>query len=410
MNICMLAGNPLSYDGRVLRHAESLARDGHDVTLVGVIGPNDAAAPLPHLPGVRMLRLDRRKAGVLPRLTWLLSASRRRMFAQLVDKLGAYAPPLSAELLVAPCALELAAMAAMVPADVYHANDLDTLVPAAWAARLRGRAYVYDAHELYPDESPLLAAGERGARTRVEGALIQGAMATLTVSDLLADELARRYGVRRPVVVRNLPRAVPRPPRPPRADDAPLRLILHGAWVGLEQPGVDIALQATAALPSSVLTLRGGVRDEGALHLRIIELGIKGRVVRKPRLPGAEALVAAAIDEAHDVGLSVHLPDCHSRSLATSSKVFEYMMAGLAVAATELDGNRHILHELAEGAAAPVGLLYTPGDADDLCRKLTSLAADRAQLARMQEAARTVAETRLCWEQEAPRLLSIYRA
>ena len=36
--------------------------------------------------------------------------------------------------------------------------------------------------------------------------LIGSALATLTVSDLLADELVRRYHVARPIVVRNLPR------------------------------------------------------------------------------------------------------------------------------------------------------------------------------------------------------------
>ena len=37
----MLAGNPLMYDGRVLRHAETLARAGHRLHLIGVKGPND---------------------------------------------------------------------------------------------------------------------------------------------------------------------------------------------------------------------------------------------------------------------------------------------------------------------------------------------------------------------------------
>ena len=412
MNICMLAGNPLSFDGRVLRHAESLAQAGHRVTLLGVIGPNDEAAPLPKLSGVRMFRIDRRKRGVLPRLIWLLSASRRHLFARLVDRLGALAPPLSAEFLVAPCAIELAALAAVFRADVYHANDLDTLVPAAWAARLVNRPYVYDAHELYPDESPQLSPGERAARARVEGTLIRGARATITVSDLLADEIAKRYDVPRPIVVRNLPRIVarivPRPKMPPR-DAKPLRLLLHGAWVGLEQPGVETALLALAQLPDAVLTLRGGVRDEAALSARIAELGLSARVVRKPRLPGAEALVAAAIDEAHDIGLSVHLPDCASRSLATSSKVFEYLMAGLAVAASDLPGNRHILLELAqETSAAPVGVLYPPGDAPALARCLIALRDDPARLFAMQQAARAVAEKSLSWQSEAPRLLSIY--
>ena len=122
-------------------------------------------------------------------------------------------------------------------ADIYHANDLDTLVPAAWAARLRRRPYIYDAHELYADESPHLGPGERRARARVEAALFKGARASITVSDLLADELQRRYGGARPTVLRNLPPLVPRPARQQVAQfDAarPLRLLLHGAWVGLE--------------------------------------------------------------------------------------------------------------------------------------------------------------------------------
>lgn len=413
MNICMLAGNPLTFDGRVLRHAASLGRAGHAVTLLGVIGPNDEAAPLPPLPGVCVRRLDRRRSGGLPRLTWLLSAGRRRAARMLVERLDARSPQLLFELSIAPCALELFAMAALVPADVYHANDLDTLVPAAWAGKLRGRPYVYDAHELYPDESPHLGAAERAARAAVEGALIGGAMATLTVSDLLADELHRRYGGPRPLVLRNLPARLPRPPRPPLATAAarPLRLLLHGAWVGLEQPGVDTALCALAKLPGAVLTLRGGVRDESRLADRVRALGLGERVVRKPRLPGAEALVAAAIAEDHDIGLSVHLPDCTSRRLATSSKVFEYLMAGLCVVATDLPGNRHILDELAPSAlapAAPVGLLYRPGDAAELRDRLDALAADPRRLRAMQEASRKAAERALCWECDEPRLLSIY--
>lgn len=408
MHVCMLAGNPLLFDGRVLRHAETLAAAGHRVTLLGVVGPNDTAAAPPELAGVRIWRLQRRRTGGVAGLVWLASAARRHAARLLVEKLGPLPP--FAELLVAPCAVELTVMAATVDADIYHANDLDTLVPAAWAARLRRRPYIYDAHELYADESPHLGPGERRARARVEAALFKGARANITVSDLLADELQRRYGGARPTVLRNLPPLVPRPARQQvvRFDAArPLRLLLHGAWVGLEQPGVDSALQAVAALPQVTLTLRGGVRDEAALRGRIEALGIAQRVRLASRLPGAEALVAAAIREEHDVGLSVHLPDCQSRVLATSSKVFEYLMAGLAIVATDLPGNRHILGELSGGAA--VGLTFAPGDAEDLAAKLATLAADPSRLHAMQEAARQVAEQGLCWERERARLLALYQ-
>ena len=454
MRVVMLAGNPLTYDGRVLRHASALGQAGHDVVLLGVIGPNDEAAPLPELstPGggqVRAYRLDRRRAGLVPRATWLVSAARRHLAGALVQLLGPRA--LLAELMVAPCAVELAVAAAWFDADVYHANDLDTLVPASWAARLRGRPYIYDAHELYAEESPLLDPAERAARQAVEGKLARGARAVLTVNDLLADELVRRYHIPRPVVVRNVPSIVPLGPLPPpRPQEAPspspgpgnlplvgrnsplrphepnipagsaataesnfttgdpglrpdgtLRLLLHGSWVGLEQPGVEAALRAVARLPVVRLTLRGGVRNLAGLQARLAELGIADRVVLQPRLPGADALVRAAISEQHDVGLSVHLPDCLSRRLATSSKVFEYLMAGLAVVAADQEGNRHILDERCAA-------FFTPGDDADLARVLAELAADRPRLHAAQHAARARAEAEFCWEREQARLLALY--
>ena len=416
MRVVMLAGNPLTYDGRVLRHAGALGEAGHEVVLLGVIGPNDEAVPLPDLARLgggrlRAYRLDRRRAGLVPRATWLGSAARRHLAGWLVGLLGPQAP--LAELMVATCAVELALAAAWLGADVYHANDLDTLVPACWAARLRGRPYIYDAHELYADESPLLGSVERTARWQVEARLARGAGAVLTVNDLLADELARRYGIPRPVPVRNVPPLVAL--RPPGADgeapvepadgtrpaDGTLRLLLHGSWVGLEQPGVDTALRAVARLPAARLTLRGGVRNPEALRARLAELGISERVALRPRLPGADALVRAAIAEQHDVGLSVHLPDCLSRRLATSSKVFEYLMAGLVVVAAEQEGNRHILDERC-------ARFFRPGDDEALARVLAGLAADRGALLALQRAARARAESEFCWEREQERLLGLY--
>lgn len=46
MRICMFVANPISGDGRVLRHAQTLQDAGHEVTVLGVIGPaHNTAAP-----------------------------------------------------------------------------------------------------------------------------------------------------------------------------------------------------------------------------------------------------------------------------------------------------------------------------------------------------------------------------
>lgn len=411
LRICMLAGNPLLYDGRVLRHAETLARAGHSLCLLGVLGPNDPPAEadvLPGVPNLQVVRIDRRRVGVGPRLRWLTSALRRRA-AELGTVLLGPRWPLP-QLWVAPIAIELLAAALDSEADVFHANDLDTLVPAAWAAWLRGARFTYDAHELYADERPSLSPRLRLARAHVEAALIGKAAACFTVNALLADELARRYGIAPPIVLHNVPAQVPLPPRAEVStfsDVRPLRLLLHGSWVGLDQPGVDSMLRAVAQVPQAVLTLRGGVRDPDGLHARLTQLGIADRVQHKPRLPGAEALVRAAIAEEHDLGLSVHLPDCESRRLATSSKVFEYLMAGLPVVAADQRGSRHILTEL--GAGEAVGYLFPPDDDAALARTLRQIAASPQMLHRQQQAARHLAETKLSWEHESERLLACYR-
>ncbi|HRI54540.1 MAG TPA: glycosyltransferase, partial [Pseudomonadota bacterium] len=142
-------------------------------------------------------------------------------------------------------------------------------------------------------------------------------------------------------------------------------------------------------------------RNPEALRARLAELGIAERVDLRPRLPGADALVRAAIAEQHDVGLSVHLPDCLSRRLATSSKVFEYLMAGLVVVAAEQEGSRHILDERC-------ARFFPPGDDEALARVLAELAADRRTLLALQRAARARAESEYCWEREQERLLSLY--
>ena len=411
----MLAGNPLMYDGRVLRHAETLARAGHRLHLIGVKGPNDPPADgpvLPGVPGLTVWRIDRRRSGLAPRLLWLTSALRRRMASLAMTAVGPRAP--LAELAVAPCAVELLAAALASRAEIFHANDLDTLVPAAWAASLLGGRYVYDAHELYADERPALTPADRAARAQVEARLMPGAAANFTVNALLGDELARRYGIAPPQALHNLPARVPLPVERPHIApllaapaERPLRLLLHGSWVGLDQPGLDAALQAVARLPQAQLTLRGGVRDEAALRARLAQLAIVDRVRLQPRLPGAEALVTAAIAEDHDIGLSVHLPDCESRRLATSSKVFEYLMAGLCVVASDQLGNRHILGPLSQGY--DVGVLFAPDDVADLVAKLQALHADPIGLQKKKRAARVVAEHWLCWEHERDTLLSTYQ-
>jgi len=404
----MLVANPITYDGRVLRHAETLAQAGHEVTVVGVIGPGDRADPPPSR-GFAWQRIDRRRRGVAPRLRWFGSALRQRMARLLCRQLStaSLASPIGA-LSVATSAPELLIRAVKLRPDVVHANDLNTLPAAAWAARLCRCAYAYDAHELYPDEHPDLSAMERRTRAAVEQRYVQDAAAVFTVNDLLAAELAARCSIQPPVVLRNLPGRVdvPAPSHRLLGEPGTLRLLYHGAHVGLTQHGVGDLLAAMAWLRGRVavtLTLRGGLssEEERALRQRLFELHLTDFTRLAPPVPGAEALVQAAVADGAEVGLAVHPPLCGSYVYTTSSKLYEYQAAGLAVCASDVLGNRHTV-----GLGA--GVFYPAGDIEGLAAQLLELAMDRVRLRTMQQAAYAHAQATLCWERERPRLLAAY--
>src|SRR3989304_9106168 len=118
--VCMVVGNTFTNDARVTKEAQSLFRAGYDVTVYARGGKGLPARD--EIAGIRVKRLD----------------------------ISEYSPvalknPLRIISEVFPATLSLI----KEKADVYHANDLDTLFSCAIAARVNRSKLVYDSHELY---------------------------------------------------------------------------------------------------------------------------------------------------------------------------------------------------------------------------------------------------------------------
>lgn len=447
VRVVILVANPITYDGRVRRHATTLVEAGYDVCVIGVVGPNDRADPptlrsddgsrsadamgagaVPAQAGWRWRRIDRRRTGLGPRLRWLTSASRQRLaqasFALLQPAAGdsagftgAWLAQLSG-LSVATSAPDLAWAALQERPQLIYANDLDTLPAACWAAQLAGVGFVYDAHEVYVDEHPDLGQTTRRVRAYAEAYFSRRAKAVLTVNELIARDLQGRYDLPNPTVVRNLPQLddndaahIPSPDQRPLGEPGTLHLLYQGAHIGLSQHGVDDMLRAVARLrqpgPGQLqlrLTLRGGlsVDEDRRLRLRCQALGIVPQVDLVAPVPGAEALVHAALRDGADVGLAVHPPLCLSYVYTTSSKVYEYQLAGLAVVASDVTGNRH-------SVGPDAGVFYPAGDDARLADVLRELSWDRRKLRRLQQAAYLHGKRNLRWQDERLRLLDVIR-
>lgn len=267
--------------------------------------------------------------------------------------------------------------------DIVHANDFDALPAAWWLARRWDARLVYDAHELYSESEPDPPRLYRAAALAAEGFLSRRAHVVMTNCPLFADFLHRRLHLRQPpVIVLNCPDLIPA--KRPQADAGRLRVVYQAAVDHAGRPVGDV-LEAAALAPDADFTIRLVQVDRAHVVSEIERRGLADRVRLEPPVP-VEDLVAAM--QGFDVGLVINRPVTPNEELALPGKIFEYMMAGLAVASSRLSGVLPVVEE------ERVGVTYAPGRPEELAAALQGLARDRAQLAELQTRARRLAVER----------------
>jgi glycosyltransferase involved in cell wall biosynthesis len=219
----------------------------------------------------------------------------------------------------------------------------------------------------------------------------------VTVSEPIAAELTTRFGLRRPALA--ILNAPPRADAPPsgRADERPLRAIYQGAM----GPGraLDDLLDAAETAEDVVITLRVVGADAGALREAIRARGIQDRVeIAEPVQP--DRLLAGLAG--YDVGLIINRPVTRNDELVFPNKLFEYMMAGLAVVAPRLEA----LGPFIEGEG--IGATYEPARPDLLGEALADLARDRNRVDAARRRARELALGELNAETQGERLAAAW--
>jgi glycosyltransferase involved in cell wall biosynthesis len=305
--------------------------------------------------------------------------------------------------------IELAKIAANDRADYYIAH----LEQGVWAgARLHRRGFKVgvDMEDWYSEDLPLSARKARPTRLlrSLERQLLCTGMHATCPSGAMSQSLAREFQCCEPAVVYN---AFPWSDR--RSIDGLLKDRLSSDlpsihWVSQtigQDRGLDDLLSALPLLKHKAeIHLRG--RATKGLHAwfynRIPE-GWRQRVVIHDVVSNAELL--SRISE-HDIGLATEVSVIRNKDLTVSNKILHYLLAGLAVVATETAGQREV------AAQGPGGiLLYQSGNAGALAALLDRLLASKDALALAKRCSLDAAERTFCWEvQEKTLLRSIERA
>ena len=187
---------------------------------------------------------------------------------------------------------------------------------------------------------------------------------------------------------------------PGLAGDKPPRVLYAGQLYPWK--GVDVLVEAMAAVPGAQLVVLGGLRGE-ADYERVQGLvaarGLQDRALLRGTLPQVE--VAQELARASVVAvpfLKTAMTERHTSPI----KAFEAMAAGRPIVASDLPSSREFLRD-GENA-----LLVPPGDAAALAAALRRLLADPALAAALAGTAYAEAP-RYSWDARAQKLSELFR-
>lgn len=373
-HVCVTTSYALNAEPRAPRHALALANAGWRVTLVDSV-PEGVTTPL--LPEVeqhpRITRVTHRYpwGGGRPISAALLRGRQvaQRLLLRATGRLAAGA--------LSVRAARLANTLRSIPADIYFAHNIDALAPTATVARRNGAQLVFDCMEFYSDMGEDQSVEDASMIRRLEREYLRRCSLVTASSEEMAAAYRQEYSLPNVLALYNMAE-LEALPSIPKANG--LALYWRNSVIGFGQRGLDDALVALSQLPDDVsLNLQGKLQLDGgeALRTRISELRIGSRVAIHDAFRTGEAVRSAA--QFH-VGLCLERAGNRNHELTVSSKIFDYMAAGLAVVSSNLPALAAVV------ARSGAGLTYAAGDTRDLVRAVLALRLHPEDVARFSAA------------------------
>ena len=397
--IIVLTGNHLCNNPRVIKEAMTLGDAGHSITVFG-------AWTDPVLKRRDHDLIDRTGINFKPVVDWTVNAVARRVAGvrthlgnmvhrrlraeniwQLGHAVGALrraARDSRADLIIAHSEAALAALSTLADAGAAIAVDMED-----WFSE-----------DLLPEVRRTRPSKMLGV---LEKAVLHRAAYSSCPSEAMSQAMAEAYGCVPPQVIYNAFAWNERSAMDGLLRDRPSRdgVSIHwfsqtlGRGRGLED--LLAALPLLEQPPEIHLRGQPVLGFDDWLH-RQVPAAWRGRIHVHEPVENQELLSRIA---EHDIGFAGDMKFCRSRDLTVTNKILHYLLAGLAVVASDTTGQREVAAKASEAVA-----LYPSGDARALADRLNRLLRDPAYLNAAKKAALPAAHDVFCWERQAPVLLA----
>ena len=396
--VLVLSAHAVRLDRRISAQCNALVRGGREVTLVSVPTTVDNEQLNP---SVRL---------VMPDLSTSHSAARRggSLLPAALKPLRPLAEAFYGTGSHRWCTSFFRSQTPDEPFDVIHCHDLPTL-PAALALREThwpNAKVIYDAHEMYPHmtASPLLIRYWSG----VERRRIASADGVLTVNEAIAARMAETYGIRKPMVLHNVPEESCGKESPLSETDfldhfgcppGTLRALFQGSL----GPGRNLR---------NLVRGFGRIAHEERVHLCV--LGGGSMLERLKAICGEENIdnvhfgdwveqtaLRAMLNHVHFGAIPYRGEACLNMRYCTPNKFYEYLEAGIPMCVNDLPALAPLVEDAGIGRSYPMS---TPEETANALRAfLADLRGGAFPEARFEAARRAYS-----WERQEAVLLDLY--
>ena len=400
--IIIVSGIQLSTNPRVVKEADTLAAAGHDVDVVGVALEPQLVERDRQLsdgkPWTHTVIFDASSAAWSDRLKFPAARVRLRFWREVHARFGVTNPR---QLGIA--VPEILRYCLDHRADLYIVHNPQGVWLGVELLK-HGRVVAVDMEDWYSEM--LLPEDRRGYPTeslrRWEKIVLREAVYSTTTSHRLSEALASSHQCDPPAVVYNTFSWRERDAIDGKVLDRVNPDLLSLCWfsqvVGRGR-GLETLMDALPAVQVPLeIHLRGHCRaDYRRQLLARAPQAWKERIHFHPQVPQGELISRVA---EHDLGFAAEIPYCRNMQLTATNKLHLYLLAGLAVVASDTDGQREVA-SLANGAVT----IFEAGSPSALAAALNGILADRNNLRTARKRALLAAERLFCWERSAPVLV-----
>jgi len=283
--------------------------------------------------------------------------------------------------------------------DYLLANDLDALVPNYIVSKWRKKKLFYDTHEYYTGVSALRDAPfKRRFWKWIEDRIFPRLETVYTVNESVRNKYHAEYG-NDIGVVRNVP--VTRPPDPlPRPAHWQGKIILLMQGMGLHpgRGGMELLEMIRYLPPSYYLVYIGGGNEWEQIAARRVEWKLEDRVEMISKME--PSLLRRYTPLAH-WGMSLDGFEDLNHWFTLPNKLFDYLHAGIPVAATAIPEVKTIIEQY------QCGFCFISRDPQNMAEEIMQLMNDHQRYETLKMNALEAAKE-LCWENERTKLTALY--